>query len=262
MLTWSTCLASWLICNEGLHKPELGENLMLTRNTTNRGVPRTATEFARRMMTAVFSPAATEEEAQAFLHRFAHYPRIDAIFVDHPWVELAKEILDPLGIGVGVAAAYPVGNESTPAKVAAIRAAIALGAVEVDVGAHFTAIKSGDFTALEADTRAMVEAAGEAIRLMVVPETAILTNDEKVRTLEVFARCGVRGIKTSSGYGWNSQVEDVLLVRRLFGDTFQIDVSGGVRTVDDALAYFAAGADKIHASPIFAILDEAKERLP
>jgi len=226
-----------------------------------RGAPKTFAEFARRMMTAVFSPAATEGEARDFLRRFAHYPPIDTIFVDHPWVQLAKEILAPLGIGVGVAAAYPVGNESTPAKVAAIRAGIKLGAVEVDVGAHFAAIKSGDYITLGDDTRAMVEAAGEDIRLVVVLETAILTNDEKIRALEVFARCGVKGIKTSSGYGWNSQIEDVLLIRRVFGETFQIDVSGGVRTADDALAYFAAGADKIHASPIFTVLEGARERL-
>ena len=71
----------------------------------------------------------------------------------------------------------------------------------------------------------------------------------------------MRGIKTSSGYGWNTQYEDVEFIRRQFGETFQIDVSGGVRTLEHALHYFANGADNIHASPIFRILDEAKETL-
>ena len=231
------------------------------RQTIGRGSPRTAADFAARMMTAVFSPAATEEEAKTFLRRFANYPRIDAIFVDQPWVAMVKEILDPLGIAVGVEAAYPVGNTSTEAKVAAIKEGIRLGAAEIDIGGHVAAIVSGDYAAVEVDTKAMVEAAGDEIRLMVLPETAILTNDEKLRTLEVYASAGVSGIKTSSGYGWNTQIEDVLLVRRIFGDAFQIDVSGGVRTLDHALAYFEAGTDKIHASPIFQVLEEAKERL-
>ncbi len=231
------------------------------REKRARGLPQTAADFAARMMTAVFSPAATEEDAKTFLRRFADYPRIDAIFVDQPWVAMAKEILDPLGIAVGVEAAYPVGNTSTEAKVAAIKEGIRLGAVEIDIGGHFAAIVSGDYATVEVDTKAMVEAAGDEIRLMVLPETAILTNDEKLRTLEVYAGAGVTGIKTSSGYGWNTQIEDVLLVRRVFGDTFQVDVSGGVRTLDHALAYFDAGTDKIHASPIFQILTEAKERL-
>jgi len=231
------------------------------RQKTGQGAPQTAVEFASRMMTAAFSPAATEEEAKAFLRRFADYPRIDAIFVDQPWVPMAKDILDPLGIGVGVEAAYPVGNTSTAAKVAAIKAGIRLGAAEIDIGGHFAAIMSGDYAAVEVDTQAMVEAAGDEIRLMVLPETAILTNDEKLRTLEVYVNAGVTGIKTSSGYGWNTQIEDVLLVRRVFGDAFQIDVSGGVRTLDHALAYFEVGTDKIHASPIFQVLEEAKERL-
>jgi len=225
------------------------------------GPPTTVVQLAGRMMTAVFSPAATEGEAKSFLGRFAEFPPIDAIFVDQPWVKLAKEILDPLGIGVGVEAAYPVGNTSTEAKVAAIKEGIRRGAVEIDIGGHFAAIKSGDFDAVRSDARAMIDAAGDEIRVMVLPETAILTNDELLRTLEAYAAAEVRGIKTSSGYGWNTQPEDVMLIRRVFGDAFQIDVSGGVRSLDHAMAHFEAGADKIHTSPIFRILEEAKGRL-
>jgi len=233
----------------------------MDRQFAANGTPKTKEQFARRMMCAVFSPAATEEEAKAFLRRFAGFPAIDAIFVDQPWVEMAKEILDPIGIGVGVEAAYPVGNSSTEAKVAAIGEGIRRGAIEIDVGGHFAAILSGDYVTVKADARAMVEAAGDDIRIRVLPETAILSNDEKLRTLEAYAEAGVRGIKTSSGYGWNTQLEDVLLVRRVFGDTFRIDVSGGVRSFDDAMAYFEAGTDKIHASPIFRVLEEASRRL-
>ena len=231
------------------------------RQLAAAGTPKTPEQFAKRMMTAVFSPAATEEEAKGFLQRFGDLPPIDAIFVDQPWVGMAKEILDPLGVGVGVETAYPIGNTSTEAKVAAIEEGIRRGAIEIDVGGHFAAIVSGDYASVQTDARAMVEAAGDDIRVMVLPETAILSNDEKLRTLEAYAKAGVRGIKTSSGYGWNTQPEDVLLIRRVFGDAFQIDVSGGVRSFDDAMGYFEAGTDKIHASPIFRILEEAEGRL-
>jgi len=211
------------------------------------------------MMTATFSPAANEEEARAFLRCFAAYPAIDAIFVDQPWVALAREILAPLSISVGVEAAYPVGNWSIEAKVAAIREGVRLGADEIDIGGDFVAIKSGDFDAVRDDAKAMIDAANDEIRVMVLPETAIVTHDELARTLEAYATAGVTGIKTSSGYGWNTHVEDVRFIRSEFGETFQIDVSGGVRKIDHALGYFDAGADNIHVSPIFRILDEAKE---
>lgn len=231
----------------------------MDRAVSNAGEPQDLASFAARMMSATFSPAASEEQAQAFLRGFAAYPPVDAIFVDQPWVSFARDILSPQGIKVGVEAAYPVGNWSTEAKVAAIREGIRLGAAEIDIGSAFYAIKSGRFDDVENDARAMVDAASDRIRMMVVPESAILTSDELLRTLEAFARAGVRGIKTSSGYGWNTQPEHVLLVRRAFGSAFTIDVSGGVRSLDEALAYFAAGTDHIHASPIFRILDEAKE---
>lgn len=233
--------------------------MKMKRNKKPRSAPSSVEMFASRMMTATFSPAATEDEARSFLQKFAQYPTIDAIFVDQPWVEMAQDILTPLGISVGVESAYPVGNWSTAAKVAAIREGVRLGAEEIDIGGNFAAIKSGDFDAVYDDTKAMIDASNEEIRVMVIPETAIVTRDELARTLEAYAKAGVKGIKTSSGYGWNTCVDDVALVRREFGETFQIDVSGGVRTVERALAYFAAGADNIHVSPIFRILDEAKE---
>ena len=229
-------------------------------NKKARSAPATVEEFANRMMTATFSPAANEDDARAFLRRFGEYPTIDAIFVDQPWVSLAKEILTPLGISVGVEAAYPVGNWSTEAKVAAIREGVRLGAEEIDIGGHFAAIRSGDFGAVYADAKAMIEAADDKIRVMVLPETAILTYDELAQTLEAYAKANVSGLKTSSGYGWNTHIEDVRFIRSNFGEAFQIDVSGGVRTIDHAMAYFAAGADNIHVSPIFRILDEAKVR--
>jgi deoxyribose-phosphate aldolase len=229
-------------------------------NRKPRGAPETTEAFANRMMTATFSPAATEDEAREFLQRFANYAPIDAIFVDQPWVGLAREILAPLGIRVGVEAAYPVGNWSIEAKVAAIREGVRLGAEEIDIGGHFAAIQSGDFAAVRDDAKAMIDAAAGEIWVMVIPETAILTRDELAHTLEAYAEGGVRGIKTSSGYGWNTCIEDVAFIRRVFDETFQIDVSGGVRTLEHALSYFAAGTDNIHASPIFRILDEAKER--
>jgi len=229
-------------------------------NKKARSAPITVAEFANRMMTATFSPAANEDDARAFLRRFGEYPTIDAIFVDQPWVSLAQEILTPLGISVGVEAAYPVGNWSTQAKVAAIREGVRLGADEIDIGGYFAAIKSGNFSAVYEDAKAMIEAANDEIRVMVLPETAILTHDELAQTLEAYAKANVSGLKTSSGYGWNTHIEDVRFIRSHFGETFQIDVSGGVRTIDHAMEYFAAGADNIHVSPIFRILDEAKER--
>ncbi len=232
----------------------------MAKQVNDRTVPQTLAAFASRMMSATFSPAATEDEAREFLHGFESYPPVDAIFVDQPWVELAREILEPQQIRVGVEAAYPLGNWSTEAKVAAIREGIRLGAQEIDIGGAFCAMKTGRFDDVEEDARAMAQAAGDDIWMMVVPETAILSSDELLRTLEAFARAGVRGIKTSSGYGWNTQLEHVALIRRVFGSTFKLDVSGGVRTLEDAMAYFAIGTDHIHASPIFKILDQAKER--
>ncbi len=121
----------------------------MARPTHSTEVPRTFPSFAARMMSATFSPAATAEEAKQFLLGFESYPPVDAIFVDQPWVEMAREALAPQKIRVGVEAAYPVGNWCTEAKVAAIREGIRRGAQEIDIGCAFSSIKSGRFDDVE-----------------------------------------------------------------------------------------------------------------
>jgi len=218
-----------------------------------------ANSLAKRLMTAVFMPAASDEEAVAFLERVAAYPPIARVFVDQARIGMARRILEPAGISVGTATSYPVGNQCTEAQAFAVRCAISAGAEEIDVGLNYTAIKSGSYSMLETEVRQLLDASGDVIRLVPIPEVAILTRPELRRVLDILLACGVTAVKTSSGYGWNTSRSQVAWMAGEYGADLEIDVSGGVRTYGEVDGMMEAGANFIHTSKVFEILDHAKE---
>jgi deoxyribose-phosphate aldolase len=54
-------------------------------------------------------------------------------------------------------------------------------------------------------------------------------------------------------------VEDVRLIKSVVGDTMKVKASGGIRTLEDALAMIEAGADRIGASAGVSIVEAVRE---
>ena len=72
---------------------------------------------------------------------------------------------------------------------------------------------------------------------------------------------GADFVKTSTGFaGTGATVEAVSLLRRLAGKTLGVKASGGIRTLDQALALIEAGADRLGLSATPAVLAEWDER--
>jgi deoxyribose-phosphate aldolase len=51
---------------------------------------------------------------------------------------------------------------------------------------------------------------------------------------------------------------DVRLMKSMVGDEIKVKASGGIRTLDDALAMIEAGADRIGTSAGVSIIEELK----
>ncbi len=121
------------------------------------------------------------------------------------------------------------------------------------------ALKSGDDCAVEDDIRAVAEAAHEnGVLLKVIIETALLTDEEKVRASLASKNAGADFVKTSTGFAkGGATVHDVALMRRTVGSALGVKASGGVKGIDDARAMFEAGATRIGASVGVKIAQEA-----
>ncbi len=151
---------------------------------------------------------------------------------------------------------FPLGAMTPAAKAFETREAVENGAQEIDTVINVGALKAGEDDLVEADIRAVVEAAKPAI-VKVIIEACYLTDEEKKRACTLALKAGAAFVKTSTGFGsGGATVEDVRLMKACVGDKAQVKAAGGIRTKADALKMLAAGADRIGASAGIAIVTE------
>jgi deoxyribose-phosphate aldolase len=173
----------------------------------------------------------------------------DGAMVQPCWVPLAADRLADTDVSVCTALGYPLGGDSTLAKVTGIRDALANGADELDVMANLGWLKSGDDAAFAAELEALVDAAGDAtIKLMC--ELGGLTDAEAEREVELAVDAGFDYLKNSSGFGVGGQatVEAVEFLADRTPPDVGVKASGGIKTASQARALLDAGADLLGAS--------------
>ena len=154
---------------------------------------------------------------------------------------------------------FPLGAMSTESKAFEARCAVGDGASEIDMVINVGALKEGDDAYVEADIRAVVEAAAPAI-VKVIIETCLLTDGEKVRACELSEKAGAAFVKTSTGFSTGgANAHDVSLMKKTVGDRLKVKASGGIHTPDQARELIEAGADRIGASNGIALLGQGQD---
>ena len=182
-----------------------------------------------------------------------------ASLIDHTLLKDAVEFLNGTDVPVCTVIGFPLGATLPDVKAYEARRAIFNGAREVDMVINIGALKSGDDCLVEDDIRAVVEAAHQDhILCKVIIETALLTDEEKVRACLAAKNAGADFVKTSTGFAkGGATANDVALMRRTVGSALGVKASGGVKGIDDARAMFEAGATRIGASVGVKIAQEA-----
>ena len=119
-------------------------------------------------------------------------------------------------------------------------------------------VKSGAWQQVEADIRAVVEAARQkpGIVVKVIFENALLTDAEKQKACLVSESAGASFVKTSTGFAASgATVEDVLLMRRVVANRLGVKAAGGIRDLETALALIEAGANRLGSSASVKIVE-------
>ena len=168
--------------------------------------------------------------------------------------ELVAKELEGSGVKTCCVVGFPLGAMATEAKAFEALCAVGKGAEEVDMVINIGAAKDGDWGLVEADIRAVVNAAheghpGKRALVKVIIETCLLTDEEKVKACECSMRAGADYVKTSTGFSTGGATpEDVALMRSVVGDKLGVKASGGVPTPEDAEKMIAAGASRLGTS--------------
>jgi deoxyribose-phosphate aldolase len=150
---------------------------------------------------------------------------------------------------------FPHGVGLSATKAAEAASVVALGAAEVDMVADLAAVADGEFDMVAADV-ADVRAAVPGVVLKVIVESAVWD----APTLRAVCRAAVDGgadfVKTSTGYhrAGGATIEAVRTMREEVGTRARVKASGGIRTLEDALAMLDAGADRLGLSATATVL--------
>ena len=179
-------------------------------------------------------------------------------------VELAARLLDGSRVAVGTVAGFPHGSSTTATKTYEALDAIAAGAVEIDMVLNIGWLRSGELDRVEADIRAVVEAARNAragIVVKVILENAYLTDAEKVDACKAVEAAGGDYVKTSTGFAPSgATADDLRLMRASTGPHIKVKAAGGVRTLDALIDVIELGVSRSGATATATILDDFRNR--
>jgi deoxyribose-phosphate aldolase len=184
-----------------------------------------------------------------------------SVCVNPVFVPQVKRLLRGSAVKVCCVVGFPLGAQDSQIKLLEARKAIREGAQEVDMVINVGALKGKDDTLVLKDIRGVVEACKDGRALSkVILETALLTDEEKVRACELSMKAGADYVKTSTGFSsGGATAEDIaLMARTVAPKKLGVKASGGIRTLADVLKMVKAGATRVGASASVKILEEAR----
>ena len=148
---------------------------------------------------------------------------------------------------------FPNGYQTTGTKAFEAAEAVKNGADEIDMVIHVGWAKESRFQDILTEIDCVKEACGGKL-LKVIIETCLLTKAEKIALCGVVGRSKAEFIKTSTGFaGGGATMEDIRLFREHLPKGKRIKAAGGIRSVEDAEAFLAAGADRLGSSSLVAL---------
>lgn len=173
--------------------------------------------------------------------------------------DVVRGFAERLGVRLCSVAGFPYGYQPVEVKAGEVSRLASLGVEEVDYVIDVSRAVAGDLDYLEREVREAARAAAEAgVRLKLIVEAPVVSDDVLEYLVGVAADAGVYMVKTSTGV--IAKGGDPLTVSRLHAIASRrglpVKAAGGIRTALDALLAVAAGASRIGASAYRRIIEE------
>lgn len=205
-------------------------------------------EVAAKIDHTLLKPEATEKEIVKLCHEAVKHG-FASVCVNPTYLCTVARLLHGTTVVPTTVVGFPLGAAITEIKLQEILTAKAHGAREVDVVINVGRAKSGDWKIVARDIEAMVQTAqGCGLKIKVIIEASLLTDEEKQRVAEIIRESGADYIKTSTGFFGGATVEDVKKLKQWGGAELKVKASGGIKTRELALKMIEAGAERIGTS--------------
>jgi deoxyribose-phosphate aldolase len=171
---------------------------------------------------------------------------VAAICVYPNLVQTVKDVLTA-NVGIAsVAAGFPSSQTFSEVKIAEVLLAVAGGADEIDIVFNVGDFLDGNYEDLSVEIEEIKDACRDA-RLKVILETGLLKTTENIKKASILSMySGADFLKTSTGKVYpGASPEAAYVICQTIGEYYRlhnkktgVKVSGGIRTVEDALKYY------------------------
>lgn len=143
---------------------------------------------------------------------------------------------------------FPLGYETTRAKIVEAEQALVDGANEIDMVVNICAVKNHDFDQVMEEIQAIKDVCGKHV-LKVIAETCYLNEDEKIMLCHAVTTAGADFIKTSTGFGTGGATkDDIKLFNENVGKRIKIKAAGGIKSREEMEEFIKLGCSRIGTS--------------
>ncbi len=225
------------------------------------GAQPVANDLSKYIDHTLLKPDASEAQIRQLCKEACQF-HFATVCVNPTWVRLCSQLLKGTDVGVCTVAGFPLGATPADVKAYEARRAVFDGAREVDMVINVGLLKSGHDGLVLDDIFQVAGAVHDGCGLLkVIIETALLTDEEKVKACTLAKRAGADYVKTSTGFGpGGATAQDVALMRRVVGKDVGVKAAGGIRDLAAAQQMIAAGATRVGASAGVKIVQEAASK--
>lgn len=216
-------------------------------------------ELSRLIDHTMLKPETTAEEIRTLCEEAKKY-NFASVCINPCYVRLCAQMLENSNTKVCTVIGFPLGSTTTETKRFEAEQALKNGAEEIDMVINIGMLKNSDYQYVFNDINQVVLAAKrhDAVCKVII-ETALLTDEEKVKACIIAKQAKADFVKTSTGFSkGGATAADVALMRYVVGSTVGVKASGGVRSQEDAQEMIESGANRIGASASVKIVSGQK----
>ena len=211
-------------------------------------------EIMRRVDHTILTTTATWEQVKKICDEGMKYETASVCIPPRYVKKAAKYVGNRLKICTVIG--FPNGYSMPEVMVFETEDAVRCGADEIDMVINLGLVKDGDWEGVLSEIKAVKASCAGRI-LKVIVEACQLTQEEKIAVCRVVSMSGADFIKTSTGFSTGgATVEDVALFKQHISPDVRIKAAGGIRSFEQAQAMIDAGADRIGASALAALMEK------
>ncbi len=216
-------------------------------------------KIAKMIDHAMLKPETTRDEVEKGCVMALKY-NIASVCVKGCDISMCASILKASSVKVCGVVGFPHGSSSSRVKLYEAQEALSQGANELDMVLNIARVKQADYSYIVNEIKdVLCLCRGSGVLLKLIFENCLLERDEIISLCKIASHTGVDFVKTSTGFSvCGARTEDVALMRDYTKDTIGIKAAGGIKTLEDVIKFYNAGASRIGTSSTEKIMEQAK----